>query len=118
MSDRIPFQTDPLDDFIANALRSKFTANAWLDYEFMKVYVRKGIHRIENSMYTCLDIASVEVDPQMQKRGLFQNFLTKAHEKNPWDVTYIENVLNPNLADHLSRHGWINTEQSFYKIKM
>jgi hypothetical protein len=110
-------EIDQLKIFIENASESRFGKSEWLHFDFMQVYVRKGFHKIENKLCTCLDIASIEVDEEKQNQGLFKNFLLQAHDLNPWDATYIENVLNPHLAKHLIKNGWIQIGESFYKTK-
>lgn len=98
---------EQLVDFIKES-EEKHVYNLWLGDDTMKVYVRKGRHMVyPGKLSTTLDIASVEVDEDKQGQGVFSDFLDKAHEMNPWDATYIENVLNPVLATSLIRHGWL-----------
>lgn len=84
--------------------------NLWLQDDTMKVYVRKGFHILSQGqrVSVTLDIAAVEVEEEKRGQGYWNEFLTKAHEMNPWDATFIECVHNPRLAASLIRHGWIN----------
>ena len=107
-----------LEEFIKNS-QDKRMNNVWIDDENMKAYVRKSYHLIEGKMTPTLDIASIAVDEEKQKQGFCSRFLEDAHEKNPWDATFVECVLNPDLASHLLRNGWLPCQlgESFYKLK-
>lgn len=96
-----------LAEFISESTRD-IGCNKWIYGDHIKAYVRKG-HRMlyGRNILTTLDIASIEVDENKQNQGLFTAFLNKAHELNPWDATYVECVLNPNLAAFLIKNGWI-----------
>lgn len=99
---------EQLDNFIKES-EAKFLRNLWLEDDDMKVYVRKGRHILgtgQNAVIT-LDIATVEVNEGKQNQGIWTNFLYHAHEMNPWDATYIENILNPILSVSLVKNGWI-----------
>jgi hypothetical protein len=92
----------------------RLVSSRWIHDENMKVYVRKGRRSVyPGQMSITLDIATVEVDEDKQGQGLWTTFLEKAHELNPWEATYIENVLNPVLAESLIRHGWMIANSNF-----
>jgi hypothetical protein len=86
----------------------------WLYSETINVYVRKATRRIPlvegNKIYfqgPCrigftLDIASIEVPEHLWNRGICQQFIIAAHELNPWDGTYIENLMS-NKMIHIAR---------------
>lgn len=93
------------------------TRSMWISDEYMSVYVRKAKRYLSGKMSTTLDIASVTIDEDKQGQGIWTDFLAKAHELNPWDATYVENVLNPILAGSLLRHGWIVMGESFLMPK-
>jgi len=98
---------EQLADFIKES-EDKHVYNLWLGDDNMKVYVRKGRHMIyPGKLSTTLDIASVEVDEDKQRQGIWSDFLDKAHEMNPWDATYVENVHNPIIQVSLIKHGWL-----------
>src|SRR5579864_6244189 len=67
----------------------------WLENAAMRVYLRKTQRIIQRRVLTCLDIASIEIEEQYYRRGLFSSFVTKVQEMNPYQVTYLEQALNP-----------------------
>lgn len=99
---------EQLADFIKNTENG--VRNLWLEDDVMRVYVRKGMHILSQGQRASitLDIAAVEVDEEKRGRGHWSEFLTKAHEMNPWDATFVECVHNPELAASLMRQGWMN----------
>ncbi|MEI8270924.1 MAG: hypothetical protein WCG45_06180 [bacterium] len=109
---------EKLKNFIDES-KEKRINNSWIDDENMKVYIRKGYHLIEGKMTPTLDIASISVEEEKQNKGFCSQFLEDAHEQNPWDATFVECVLNTNLASHLLRNGWLPCQlgESFYKLK-
>jgi hypothetical protein len=106
---------EKLKEFIDEGKDSGYVPPKWIDDDDMKVYVRKGRHLLKpgGKMQVCLDIASVEVDEDKRGKGIFSNFLEKAHEMNPWDATYVECVHNQDLAVFLMKSGWMMVEGSF-----
>jgi GNAT superfamily N-acetyltransferase len=74
----------------------------------MRVYVRNTSRYSNGSLVKCLDVASIEVEPALQGRGLFRSWLRKAEEeafKRGLSV-FIESVLNPFLPEVLARYGY------------
>jgi hypothetical protein len=71
----------------------------------MKVYVRRGRHLLEGKLRSTLDIATIDVVEQ--GKGTFTSFLDLAQKLNPWDATYIENVLEPRFATYFLKRGWL-----------
>lgn len=110
---------EQLADFIQNSENG--LRNLWLSDDTMRVYVRKGFHILVagGRLATTLDIAAVEVDEDKRRQGHWSEFLTKAHEMNPWEATFVECVHNPELAASLMRQGWINAQggESFFLPK-
>ena len=97
---------------------------SWISDEFMKVYVRKsGVYLKEPfgefKLYSSLDIATIEVDLEFQRLGKCSEFLQIAHKLNPFQVTYIENVYDQFLIEHLIKQGYVNAflHNCFYKPK-
>ncbi len=85
--------------------------NQWLEIKtkrcFLKVYVRKGRHLIDNQMRKCFDIASITAVPQ--GTGTFTEFLSfveqRAREKE-WAV-FVESMLNERLMKFFERRGYV-----------
>ena len=111
---------EKLSEFIKNADNSG-PRNLWIEDENMKVYVRKSRRLLAGKMICALDIATISVDESKQRQGFCTNFLTEAHESNPWDATFVECVLDKNLSSSLIRRGWILKEgeetESFFMPK-
>ena len=103
---------EQLQQFISNADKGG-PRNLWLVDDTMEVYVRKGLHRLRspkheiNQNATCLDIANVNVATPGQ--GVFTQFINKAIQINPWDVTRIENIESARWVAHLLRNHWIHS---------
>ena len=94
-------------------LKDKTARNAWLESKDLRVYVRKS-RRLLNTyaLHDCLDIATLEITESKQRKGLGSGFIRQAPELNPYEYTYLENVLNPGFLKHLTNAGWfpVNTE--------
>jgi hypothetical protein len=86
-------------------------SNKWIEEGPIKIYLRNTRRYLTGNVTTCLDIASVEVHPRFQGRGLFtgtMDFLcknTKAH------YAYVENTLNPIVMDWCIRHHWTPAQE-------
>jgi len=79
---------------------------AWIKDDSMSVYVRKGTRYLNKHLSKTLDIASVEVEENKRNQGVWTEFLKEAHKINPYQATFIENVLNPVLEKSLVKNGW------------
>lgn len=95
-----------LDEFIEDSSRMKYGRNLWLEDSIMKVYVRKSTRFIDDEKLIALDIATVEVDQKYQGKGIFSKFLDYVQNSNPWDVVYVESVLNPIVLKMLEKRGY------------
>ena len=84
--------------------------NTWIESKFMKAYVRKSKRLIDNQghqrLSDCLDLATLEIDEKHQGKGLGSDFIRLAHEANPYEFTFLENVLNERFCVHLIGLGW------------
>lgn len=110
---------EQLANFIDETKFQRFGSRRWLATSTMKVYVRRGHHAIAGKMAECLDIATIDVDHRHRGMGLCREFLTKAHEMNPWEFTYVESVVNPILAVSLLKRGYTALEhvENCYYLK-
>lgn len=109
-------ELEQLKNFIERAKPIKFGERTWIENEKIKVYVRKAHRLINKQMLVSLDLATIEVAPSFQNQGLCSNFIKSAHAVNPFDITFIENVLDENLRRHLIKNDWISAGESFYKL--
>jgi GNAT superfamily N-acetyltransferase len=73
----------------------------------------------EQNLVRTLDIASVEVVPKHQGKGLWATFARHAEELAvEFNIAYVfvESILNPRLAQGLAKHGYLKyDEYSMYK---
>jgi hypothetical protein len=116
-----------LKKFIDAAKEKRRIYPLWIGQQsnFMQVYVRKSNRYLNRQTLVTLDIATVSIEEEYQKQGYFSEFIKKAHELNPWDATFLENVLYPELVSSLIRKGWKPipdfeesiTSYSFYMLK-
>ena len=76
----------------------------WLESKEMKAYVRKGRHLgTDRQIHSYLDVASIEVEPDFRRQGLFKAFLALCQEVQPYDGILVEIVLDENLRAYLRR---------------
>lgn len=80
----------------------------WLKTLKMRVFVRKSRRVLLKGqpIVNVLDIATVEVNENHRRKGLFKNFLEYAEKVNPWDAIFIENAFNDFLRDYLEKNDW------------
>lgn len=71
----------------------------------ISVYTRKGVHRISGETRKTLDIANITV--ARPGKGLGMATIALMHKINPFEVTYIESILNEGFAKRLLRDGWL-----------
>lgn len=80
--------------------------NTWLQNPYLKVYVRKGNHYIENKIEKCLDIANVEVTEEYRGLGIFQAVLERILIEFKGEIIYVESILNEDLIPFLKRYNF------------
>jgi GNAT superfamily N-acetyltransferase len=107
--------TDFLDSL--SKILTKNRRNEWVEHSAIKVYLRIGRRYLDGEPRLCLDMASVEIEPEFQGKGWFSLLMEFLCVHTPTDYVYIENTLNPILKDWCIRHGWIadNVPLCFYK---
>lgn len=94
--------------------------NQWLETKEAKLYVRKSQRIIVQEhcahLSTCFDLASMEVQPKEQHKGIFRTTLFEMVELNPFDYVFVENVLNHDLFHFLDNFPKsFRVEHSCYK---
>lgn len=91
------------------------------DEDILHVYVRKSQRYFEERETTCLDIASITIHKAYRGRGIFSTFVSEAHQRHPYCMTYIESVQNPLIQQWCRKRGWNldpnNDIPSFFLIK-
>lgn len=110
----------PVQDQIRKWIKFPFPTNQWFSDEKCKIYLRKARRIVEGKRVDALDVGTVEVFPEYRRKGVFSQLLDSLHRMNPWDVTFVENVLNKDLEQYLTRTGWVRDpayrdDVSFYK---
>lgn len=96
---------------------SEPTRNLWLcvecDLGITKVYVRKSRRYLGNKFLAAFDIASISLDPEIQKLGIFSGYMNKLEQEaetlktHGLEGIYLENALNENLYAYMKRRpGW------------
>lgn len=104
---KIPFKEDMAEEttklrlFLTSNLR-----NQWIHTRRINIYVRKGNHLVNKKITGTLDISNISVNEKYKGRNLAMQFIDDAHKINPFEYTYIENVLNPKLEDKLKDDEW------------
>lgn len=93
---------------------------AWIITEDCKIYVRRGMHAVNGTAFTTLDLANVEVVEKRQ--GTWTFILETAQKVCPWSAVYLENVHSTIIQDHLGRlsqkdHRWVKVNDSFIWIR-
>ena len=86
----------------------------WLDVEDtrgkapkVRVYVRKSIRLIGGSLVDCLDLGTIEVRRDLQRKGVLTAVLSMMERVNPWAAVFVENVMNPDVADAVHGLGYL-----------
>lgn len=79
----------------------------WIYTAYGKFYMRISRRLLwadQRGLVWCVDIASVDIDEQFQRQGLFKAALTAIEdhtERAGYDAVMIESVLNENLEQYL-----------------
>jgi N-acetylglutamate synthase-like GNAT family acetyltransferase len=80
--------------------------NTWLENSYLKIYVRKGYHYIENQTETCFDLANVEVLEEYRSLGIFQAVLERILIEFQGEIIFAESILNKRLIPFFRRYGF------------
>ena len=105
-----------VEEFIAKLQMWKSPKVIWCtakdgETEWAKIYVRRSQRLINRKMTQCLDLGTIEIHEDLRGQGVLSAVLEALEELNPWGTVFIENVLDPKLADALRKRGYI-TDQS------
>lgn len=84
-------------------------------------YLRKGHHYVGDKIQDTLDIARIEIEDKWQRKGIGKAVVDGIHAANPFPITFIESILNPDFYTWLKREGWLDVKNSnppcVYKAK-
>lgn len=108
-----------LEKFIQKCKSDQFLNNEWLYGSDLSVYVRKSNRYIERKRCVALDVANINVPPKQRGKGIFTSFLLSAELINPFEITFIENVLESEFEPFFIRNNYVLVDGSnphcFYK---
>lgn len=84
------------------------TSGKWFQFGELKVYLRVSQRFHIEGAVLALDVASVEVEPKHQGKGIFSGFLKTveqvAVERNLY--VFVESIMNPLLVEYLPTRGY------------
>lgn len=86
--------------------RNKSVRNTHVDVGPVRIYTRRSHRSIDGKMVPMLDIASVNVDVEFQKKGYFTAIVKGLLEKYPADNFFIESIVNENVRKVGERFGF------------
>lgn len=94
--------------------RAEIGCATWIYTAYGKFYMRiskrlLSLDRTDNKLMWCIEIASVDIDEQYQRQGLFKTALIAIENhtlKAGYDAVLVENVLNDDLVRFLQRRGY------------
>ncbi len=99
--------------FIQAYIKTSFGGNQWFRTQsgILSFYLRINKRLFEGQIKICIDIATIEIAEEHQKRGiasrLIQDICEISSSFSSAECTYIENVLVPEFAAYLERTEWI-----------
>jgi hypothetical protein len=80
--------------------------NKWLEVDGFKMYVRKSKRYFNNTVYECVDLATIEAEEQ--GTGLFTIILNKILDKYKNVNFYVENVLTDRFFNFFKKYGFVD----------
>ena len=109
----MPRVKDPsLDEFVEECRNPKWDRTlprAWIEDGPVRFYLRRAEHVLDSVGVPTLDLANGGVLKEERGKGHFTAFLERVEQaaKSLGRRVYVENVLNPILADFLRRRGYL-----------
>lgn len=103
-----------VNDFLESHKR-----NEWLFFKWGKIYIRKSVRSLNfpcQGLTKCLDIATIEVYPEYQNKGICKNLIKAIHDMNPYEATFIEEVSNDFLKCHLNKNEYSIKNNDHFKF--
>lgn len=91
-----------LDEFLEGPFPNTYVYGE----DIISVYVRKGTHCIGNTLFDCLDIATITVKEEFRGQGLGIRVIDHMHKINPYRITFVESLLNNGLKERLIKERW------------
>ena len=69
-------------------------------------YLRKGVRPLDGKIDKALDLASIEIEPAWQQKGLAGRILDLLEAENPFPILFVESIVNKDLEAFLARRGY------------
>jgi hypothetical protein len=81
---------------------ARYLGSCDMQEEGVQVLLRFGTNCVQGR---CMTVATVRIDSEAQRAGLFKDLLAHLWTANPWPILVVEDVDNPNLKAFLERIG-------------
>ena len=91
-------------EYELNTFLNSTQRNLWIGDDRVAVYVRKSKRYVLEVCHPVLDLASIEVNVEYRRQGIFKDVFFTCRKLSPYPYVYVENVLEPYL-DH-----WLRTQ--------
>jgi len=101
-----------LDEFLNSKARNSYV----MEREHLSVYVRKGYHRLDLLPEGTLDLADINLPPELRGRGIFTRWLQEVFEPTAARLSLpvrVENLHNMGLYRFLLRNGYTHVRDSY-----
>lgn len=95
-----------LEDFLASDRRNQHVLAGPV-----VTYLRKGARAIDGRIEQALDLASIQIAPEWQGKGLGSRLLDLIEARNPYPYLFVESIVNPDFAGMLVKRGYRLKEQ-------
>ena len=69
-------------------------------------YLRKSVRPNEGKIEKALDLASIDIKPAWQQKGLAGRILELLEAENPFQILFVESVVNKDFEAFLARRGY------------
>lgn len=74
-------------------------------------YLRKSARPLEGKIEQALDLASIDIKPAWQQKGLAGRILDLLEAENPFPILFVESVVNKTFEAFLARRGYAIARQ-------
>lgn len=96
--------------------------NAHITNDITQLYVRISTRQFDGKMEAsnCFDIATIDVDEDHQRKGIFTSILNFIIRNCPCKYLYVECVVNLVIIPLLTRNGFIQCDNDYscYYLKL
>ncbi|MFG6429113.1 hypothetical protein [Roseateles sp. LYH14W] len=82
--------------------QARYLSSCDMHEEWVRLLLRSGTNGVQGP---CMTVATVQIEPEAQRAGLFKDLLAHLWKVNPWPMLVVEDVTNPSLQAFLERIG-------------